>query len=1294
MDNPIPVDLGRVAQDLQIRRVQVESVVQLLDEGNTVPFITRYRKERTGNLNEVVIREIQLRVHRLRELAERKETILKAIEAQGKLNPELEAAIRSAENPKRLEDLYLPFKPKKRTKASDARDKGLEPLAVRVWNRDELLTDPVAAAQEFVSAEKGLETPEKVLEGVGHILAEAISEMAAVRDAVRKVVWKSAKIATSKGDIPEGQGLEYRDYFDYSEPLSQVPPHRVLAINRGDKEGPLKIRLEVPRPELEAAFFHQLPLEGHPQAALFRTAAMDALDRLILPSMEREVRRDLTDAAEKHAVEVFARNLRSLLLQPPIPKQVVLAIDPGLRSGCKVAVLDPHGNLLDHGVVYPHAPQNRRSETKLFLKDLVGRHKVGVVAIGNGTACRETEELVAEIIAEGTQFSQGEPSPQETGDAQAPGDSVHQEPGVAAVGEIETPESPPAGHHAIVEQAIATAEGRQPSASLEPEHSVPPSGLDHHELASSGSPELSAADNSHAVRHEALTVPELNEETLPPITGGAPEPASPEAETESDMAPTPGDGETATAPHHERPDNSEQNHALSTSTRADGETRSDKPSDASAGAEVHEAASAEQVAHSVSEPSAPEQGPEAGSIAGNPPVNSDKAIEAGQSDAFAAGPAPVEGATEGADASSAAPAGLETQAAAGAPAPPAEAKPPHESRRGGSGKHNHGRSRGSRPKPSASAPPPPTPPAPHAADPLLAQLAYVIVNEAGASVYSTSQIGREELPEFDATLRSAISIGRRLQDPLAELVKIEPQNIGVGLYQHDVNPKQLKETLEAVISSCVNFVGVDLNTASVPLLRHVSGLNQLTARRIVDYRKDKGTFATREQLMEVDGVGPATYTQAAGFLKIPEGVHPLDRTWIHPESYAIATLLLERFGKTPEVVRDKQELPELHRQLEEAAASELAKELQVGEFTLRDIIEALGRPERDPRDDLPKPIFKKGILKLEDLIPAMELKGTVLNVVDFGAFVDIGLKDSGLVHISQLANRYIKTPHDVVSVGDVVTVWVMSVDQERKRVSLTMVKPGTERQRGAAQGGQRRGHGGGEQREGQAGQGQGQGRRDRARPPRPSGSALTSPPVGAAPIAALAEPPARRPDRDRGGAPGSQGHAGPPEGGAGQGPGPGPVSGQAFPGNRPGPGFPGPAGSGRGGPRGGPFVPGPGGARPGPGRQERPQGQRGPSRPSRPSPPPPPLSKEALAGSVPLRTFGQLKQLWEARVDATPEELAAAAAAAEAAQARAGQPQGEPSEVAIPPGDSTHPEQAHPESAPSAEPNSGANETQ
>src|SRR4051794_16141382 len=406
MDSPIQVDLGRIAQDLQIRRVQVESVVQLLDEGNTVPFITRYRKERTGNLNEVAIREIQLRVGRLRELAERKETILKTIEAQGKLTDELAAAIRTADNPKRLEDLYLPFKPKKKTKASEARDKGFEPLALRIWNRDETLTDLQAAAQEFVNPEKEIDSPEKVLEGVGHILAEAISELAAVRDSVRRVVWKTGKIVTAKAEIPDGEGLEYRDYFDYSEPVAHIPPHRVLAINRGDKEGPLKVKLDVSRPDLEGAAFSQLPLEGHPHADFFRASAADALDRLLLPSMEREVRRDLTEMAERHAVDVFARNLRSLLLQPPILNNVVLAIDPGFRTGCKVAVLDGHGNLLEQVVVHPHPPQNRRSEAKPFLKDLVAKHKVSVVAIGNGTACRETEELIAEIIHEGTTFTE------------------------------------------------------------------------------------------------------------------------------------------------------------------------------------------------------------------------------------------------------------------------------------------------------------------------------------------------------------------------------------------------------------------------------------------------------------------------------------------------------------------------------------------------------------------------------------------------------------------------------------------------------------------------------------------------------------------------------------------------------------------------------------------------------------------------------------------------------------------------------------------------------------------------
>ena len=483
----------------------------------------------------------------------------------------------------------------------------------------------------------------------------------------------------------------------------------------------------------------------------------------------------------------------------------------------------------------------------------------------------------------------------------------------------------------------------------------------------------------------------------------------------------------------------------------------------------------------------------------------------------------------------------------------------------------------------------------------------MIVNEAGASVYSASPIGREEFADFDATLRGTISIGRRLQDPLSELVKIEPQSIGVGLYQHDINSKQLKESLESVISSCVNFVGVDLNTASVPLLRHVSGLNQLTARRVVEYRKEKGPFPNRELLQQVEGIGPVIYTQAAGFLKIHDGENPLDRTWIHPESYGVATRLLEKLGFTPDVVRDKAQLPTLHAKLNEADLPALAHELEVGELTLHDIFEALARPERDPREDLPKPIFKKGVLKLEDLQPGMELKGTVLNVVDFGAFVDIGLKDSGLVHISQLANRYIKSPHDVVSVGDVVTAWVMGVDHERKRVSLTMVKPGTERPRGpqggggSRRGGQepREGRGGGERRQGAGGGGRPPRRESSSLPPQPAGPIPGGAPEGAAARRPRGAPSPGRPVRDR-----DRVRAAARARAAARGYG---------------------AGQGRGGPR-----PGHGHGAGGPGRAEGPS----PSRPpSKPAPPPPPLSKEALTGNVPLRTFGQLKQLWQARVE-------------------------------------------------------------
>lgn len=1149
MDTPIQVDLGRIAQDLQIRRVQVESVVQLLDEGNTVPFITRYRKERTGNLNEVAIREIQVRVARLRELAERKETILKAVEAQGKLTEELASAIKSADNPKRLEDLYLPYKPKKRTKASEAREKGLEPLALRIWNRDETLLDLSAATTEFLSPEKEVDTEEKVLEGVKHILAEAISEMATVRDTVRRVVWKTGKVVTSKAEIPDGEGLEYRDYFSYSEPIAQIPPHRVLAINRGDKEGPLKVKLEVARSEVEATTFAQLPLDGHPQGEFFRTAAVDAIDRLLMPSMEREVRRDLTELAERHAVDVFARNLRSLLLQPPIPKQVVLAIDPGFRTGCKVAVLDTNGNLLEHGVIHPHPPQNRRSEAKIFLKDLVGKHKVGVVAIGNGTACRETEELVAEIIAEGTQFSQmageqtgegAQPSQDAAGAESSPAAAAAHEAAAAAPtaqGETSSVESPTA-------ESVPAATAQQPA----PEPEAAPSGSA--EPAEAGLP---ASEPETRSTQEPV-------EVLPPISGGAPEDV-PTAEVEPVPSETPSPtGEVhvpepqASAPPSEEP-----------RPPVDHAAPPDAPSEAPADAP------------SEVPTETPSETPETQTVAeGTAPTASAETEGAATQEAAGTGEAGA--------------AGAET-AAPPAPAPSGKSGGKH----GGKGEHH--------PRPPRPKGPPP-PPKPHPADTLLAQLAYVIVNEAGASVYSTSQVGREEFPEFDATLRGTISIGRRLQDPLAELVKIEPQNIGVGLYQHDVNVKQLKESLDSVISSCVNFVGVDLNTASIPLLRHVSGLNQLTARRVVEHRTEKGPFTGRDQLMQVDGIGPATFTQAAGFLKIREGESPLDATWVHPESYAVATALLEKLGFTPDVVRHKDQLPALHAKLNEAEIPALSHELEVGEPTLHDICEALARPERDPRDDLPKPIFKKGVLKLEDLAAGMELKGTVLNVVDFGAFVDIGLKDSGLVHISQLANRYIKSPHDVVSVGDVVTAWVMGVDHERKRVSLTMVKPGTERSRsaqggGGGGGGGRRGGGGPESREGRAPdrRGGGGGGGGAPRPPRrdPPPSQLTGLPVGAP---TPPGEPSRAPDR-----PG--GHR-PPGGGGGGG---GPRQG---------------GGPGRGGPR-----PQQGGG--GPGRFERAQAPRPPARPSKPATPPPPLSKDALAGSVPLRTFGQLKQLWQAR---------------------------------------------------------------
>jgi uncharacterized protein len=903
------LDLSRIAQDLQIRKVQVENVVQLLDEGNTIPFITRYRKERTGGLDEDVLRTIQERVQHLRQLADRKQTILRSIDNQGKLTPELRSAILAADNPRRLEDLYLPYKPKKRSLATSARDKGLEPLALAIWYSDPAVNNLPEILSGMLNPEKELTTTEQVLDGVRHILAETIAEAADVRSAVRNVLWDTGRLSTSKSEkLAEGQGLEYKDYFQFTEPIRHIPPHRILAINRGEKENALQVKLEwdgelglrvalerlplplpgSPPPLPEAPPLRKEPeasatdspsltlpdrsdeptadthaetptpsrpaitplsqraeaLDKHPHADFLREATDDALTRLLVPSLEREIRRELKMRSEDHAVSVFARNLRSKLLAAPLRGRRVLAIDPGFRTGCKVAILDDIGNPLEDGVIYPHTG-NKRGEAKTKLEELVRKYQIHIIAIGNGTACRETEEIVSELIAELDARRRGEAPP--------------------------APPPPP------------------PAAAAPIETSAPPQ------------PETSMAAPS------------------------------------SESAP-----------------------------------------------------------------------------AGEPSASSSEAT-------------PTEAVAQTAEVVAAAP------VAPSAPSPPSLDSLPDA----------------------------------------LPELAYVIVNEAGASVYSASPVGKEEFPNLDATLRGTISIGRRLQDPLSELVKIDPQHVGVGLYQHDVPAKELRESLDGVVESCVNQVGVDLNTASVPLLRHVSGLNQLVARDLIEYRKAHGPFRDRRQLLQINGIGEQRFIQAAGFLKIGEGDNPLDATWIHPESYAVAEQILNDLGYAPEALRDRERLAEMREKLKTISPEDVAKRLHAGLPTVKDILDSLARPGRDPREDLPPPVFKKGILKIEDLQAGMELKGTVLNVVDFGAFIDVGLKDSGLVHISQMANRYVKSTYDVVSVGDVVSVWVLSVDKERHRVSLTMIAPGTERKppekkpEPRERRGERR-EGGGERREGGA----------------------------------------------------------------------------------------------------------------------------------------------------------------------------------------------------------------------------------
>jgi len=729
MDEPVTIDFARIASELSLSLEQVSATVALLDEGNTIPFITRYRKERTGNLDEEQILGISKRAGALRQLAERAEAICRLIDVQGKLTPELKQTIEKSETLKRLEDLYLPYRPKRRSRATAARERGLEPLADAIWRQDAGLSNLEAAASAYVDAEKELPGTAEVLQGAADILAERISEDAEVRARCRRIAARTGKLVvgpTSKGK--EG-GQEYRDYFDYSESLDAIPPHRALALNRGDKSGALRVRFEWDSERAVTEVLINLRLTEHRFGEFARRCVSDAMTRLVQPSLERELRRELTDRAEEHAVEVFAKNLRNLLLQPPLQGERVVAIDPGFRTGCKLAALNEFGQCQKTDLIYVTGSAEKRAAAQGKLAAFLQGHECTLVAIGNGTACRETEELVSQMIAE-----------------------------------------------------------------------------------------------------------------------------------------------------------------------------------------------------------------------------------------------------------------------------------------------------------------------------LLPNVRYLIVNEAGASIYSTSAVARTEFPDYDATIRGTISIGRRLQDPLSELVKIEPQHIGVGMYQHDITPRLLRESLETVVESCVNYVGVDLNTASASLLRHVSGFSQLIAQRVVEWRDEHGRFAARQQLLDVAGIGDATFTQAAGFLKITGGGEPLDGTWIHPESYEAAGRILGRLSISPEQSAGGPLVDETDEQNGEPSpqsidAESLAAELGIGLPTCRDILEALSRPGRDPRTDSPGPVFKKGVLKLEDLHEGLDLTGTVLNVVDFGAFVDIGLKDSGLVHVSQMSDTFIASPHERVSVGDVVTVWVLAADQERRRVSLTMLDP-------------------------------------------------------------------------------------------------------------------------------------------------------------------------------------------------------------------------------------------------------------
>lgn len=710
----------RLAKELNLKLNVIDNVIEMLDEGNTVPFISRYRKERTGGLSDEVLRNLEERLNYLRNLDDRKEAVIRLIDEQGKLTEELKGNIEKAQTLTEVEDLYRPYKAKKRTRAIIAQEKGLAPLGELILE-GKFKGDVKEEAKKYISEEKGVETLEDAIKGALDIIAEKISDEAKYRKWIRDLVFREGVIET-KGSSEER--TPYEMYYEYSEQVFKIPPHRILAINRGEKEKILSVKVTINEDKL-ITYLENNILKGNKDTDEYLSEGIkDSLKRLIYPSIEREIRSELTEKGEEGAIKIFKENLKALLLQAPIKGKVVMGYDPGFRTGCKIAILDKNGKFLENTAVYPTVPKKDIEGTKKTLKALIKKYDVDVISLGNGTASRESEEVISEMIKE------------------------------------------------------------------------------------------------------------IKNET---------------------------------------------------------------------GKEV----------------------------------------------------------------------------------------------------------------------------------------AYVIVSEAGASVYSASKLATKEYPDLDVTVRGAISIGRRLQDPLAELVKIDPKAIGVGQYQHDVAQKKLSESLQGVVEDSVNKVGVDLNTATPSLLTYISGINSGIAENIVAYREENGEFKSRKELLKVKRLGQKAYEQCAGFLRVMESKNPLDNTGVHPESYKAAEELIVKLGYKMEDLKNKA-LNDIEERVKKIGLNNLAKDLEVGEMTLSDIVKELQKPGRDPRDEMPKPILKTGVIELKDLKPGMELMGTVRNVSDFGAFVDIGVHQDGLVHKSQMADKFVKHPLDIVKVGDVVKVSVLEIDEKRNRISLTM----------------------------------------------------------------------------------------------------------------------------------------------------------------------------------------------------------------------------------------------------------------